>query len=517
MNTRKHLWAGAVAAMVSKTFLAPLERLKLEYTVRGEQRNLLVVAKTIATTQGFRGFWKGNLLNVLRTAPFKAVNFCAYDMYRKQLLRLAGNDEATNFERFVAGAAAGITATVLCLPLDTIRTKLVARGGEALGGIAGAFKYMIQTEGLLSLYKGLVPSIASMALSGAVFYGVYDILKSSYLHTPEGRKRLKDMKQQGQELNALDKLELGPIRTLLYGAVAGACTEVATYPFEVVRRQLQMQIVRGEQRNLLVVAKTIATTQGFRGFWKGNLLNVLRTAPFKAVNFCAYDMYRKQLLRLAGNDEATNFERFVAGAAAGITATVLCLPLDTVGTKLEPLDTIRTKLVARGGEALGGIAGAFKYMIQTEGLLSLYKGLVPSIASMALSGAVFYGVYDILKSSYLHTPEGRKRLKDMKQQGQELNALDKLELGPIRTLLYGAVAGACTEVATYPFEVVRRQLQMQIGRDKLNALAMGINIIERGGIPALYAGLLPSLLQVLPSAAISYFVYECMKIVLKVE
>ncbi|CAH8356147.1 unnamed protein product [Eruca vesicaria subsp. sativa] len=288
------------------------------------------------------------------------------------------------------------------------------------------------------------------------------------------------------------------------GAVAAMVSKTFLAPLERLKLEYT---VRGEQRNLLVVAKTIATTQGFRGFWKGNLLNVLRTAPFKAINFCAYDMYRKQLIRLAGNDEATNFERFVAGAAAGITATVLCLPLDT----------IRTKLVARGGEALGGIGGAFKYMIQNEGLLSLYKGLVPSIASMALSGAVFYGVYDILKSSYLHTPEGRKRLKDMKQQGQELNALDKLELGPIRTLLYGAVAGACTEVATYPFEVVRRQLQMQIGRDKLNALAMGFNIIEKGGVPALYAGLLPSLLQVLPSAAISYFVYECMKIVLKVE
>ncbi|VVA95711.1 unnamed protein product [Arabis nemorensis] len=288
------------------------------------------------------------------------------------------------------------------------------------------------------------------------------------------------------------------------GAVAAMVSKTFLAPLERLKLEYT---VRGEQRNLLVVAKTIATTQGFKGFWKGNLLNVLRTAPFKAVNFCAYDTYRKQLLRIAGNEEATNFERFVAGAAAGITATVLCLPLDT----------IRTKLVARGGEALGGIGGAFKYMIQTEGLLSLYKGLVPSIASMALSGAVFYGMYDILKSSYLHTPEGRKRLKDMKQQGQELNALDRLELGPIRTLLYGAIAGACTEVATYPFEVVRRQLQMQAGKDKLNALAMGFSIIERGGIPALYAGLLPSLLQVLPSAAISYFVYECMKIVLKVE
>ncbi|CAA7013340.1 unnamed protein product [Microthlaspi erraticum] len=288
------------------------------------------------------------------------------------------------------------------------------------------------------------------------------------------------------------------------GAVAAMVSKTFLAPLERLKLEYT---VRGEQRNLLVVAQTIATTQGFKGFWKGNLLNVLRTAPFKAVNFCAYDTYRKQLLRLAGNEEATNFERFVAGAAAGITATVLCLPLDT----------IRTKLVARGGEALGGIGGAFKYMIQNEGLLSLYKGLAPSIASMALSGAVFYGVYDILKSSYLHTPEGRKRLKDMKQQGQELNALDRLELGPIRTLLYGAIAGACTEVATYPFEVVRRQLQMQIGKNKLSALAMGFMIIERGGVPALYAGLLPSLLQVLPSAAISYFVYECMKIVLKVE
>ncbi|KAG7590549.1 Mitochondrial substrate/solute carrier [Arabidopsis suecica] len=288
------------------------------------------------------------------------------------------------------------------------------------------------------------------------------------------------------------------------GAVAAMVSKTFLAPLERLKLEYT---VRGEQRNLLVVAKSIATTQGLTGFWKGNLLNVLRTAPFKAVNFCAYDTYRNQLLKLAGNQEATNFERFVAGAAAGITATVLCLPLDT----------IRTKLVARGGEALGGIAGAFRYMIQTEGLLSLYKGLVPSIASMALSGAVFYGVYDILKSSYLHTPEGRKRLIDMKQQGQELNALDRLELGPIRTLMYGAIAGACTEVATYPFEVVRRQLQMQMGKNKLNAVAMGFNIIERGGLPALYAGLLPSLLQVLPSASISYFVYECMKIVLKVE
>lgn len=92
----------------------------MEYIVRGEKRNLFDLVKKIAASQGLKGFWKGNFVNILRTAPFKAVNFYAYDTYRKQLLKLSGHENTTNFERFVAGAAAGITATVLCLPLDTV-------------------------------------------------------------------------------------------------------------------------------------------------------------------------------------------------------------------------------------------------------------------------------------------------------------------------------------------------------------------------------------------------------------
>ncbi|XP_009150574.1 probable mitochondrial adenine nucleotide transporter BTL3 [Brassica rapa] len=297
---------------------------------------------------------------------------------------------------------------------------------------------------------------------------------------------------------------LNTTKHLWAGAFAAMVSRTCIAPLE--RMKLEY-IVRGEQRNLLGLIQRIATTEGVRGFWKGNLVNILRTAPFKSINFYAYDTYRGQLLRLSGNEETTNFERFVAGAAAGVTASLLCLPLDT----------IRTVMVAPGGEALGGVVGAFRHMIQTEGFFSLYKGLVPSLVSMAPAGAVFYGVYDILKSAYLHTPEGKKRLEHMKQEGEELNAFDQLELGPMRTLLYGAIAGACSEAATFPFEVVRRHLQMQSHARKLSTVATCVKIIEQGGVPALYAGLIPSLLQVLPSAAISYFVYEFMKVVMKVE
>ncbi|KAL8475103.1 hypothetical protein ACS0TY_030762 [Phlomoides rotata] len=290
-NTAKHLWAGAVAAMVSRTFVAPLERLKLEYIVRGEQRTLFELIKSIATTQGLRGFWKGNFVNVLRTAPFKAINFYTYDTYRNQLLRLSGNKETTNFERFIAGAAAGITATVLCIPLDTIRTVMVAPGGEALGGLIGTFRHMIQTEGIFSLYKGLVPSIISMAPSGAVFYGVYDILKSTYLLSPEGKKRLQHMKQQGDELTAMEQLELGPLRTLIYGAIAGACAEAATYPFEVVRRQLQMQ-VRATKMGALQTCLKIVEQGGIPALYTGLVPSLLQVLPSAAISYLVYEFMK---------------------------------------------------------------------------------------------------------------------------------------------------------------------------------------------------------------------------------
>ncbi|MCL7029641.1 hypothetical protein MKW94_029366 [Papaver nudicaule] len=291
MNTTKHLWAGAVSAMVSRTFVAPLERLKLEYIVRGEQKNLLDLIKTIAATQGLKGFWKGNFINILRTAPFKAINFYAYDTYRKQLVEWTGNEETTNFERFIAGAASGITATILCLPMDTIRTKMVAPGGEALGGVIGVFQHMVQTEGFFSLYKGLLPSIISMAPSGAVFYGVYDILKSAYLHSPEGKKRIKNMNEQGQELNALDQLELGPVRTLLYGAIAGCCAEAATYPFEVVRRQLQMQ-VQATKLSTLATCMKIVEQGGFPAFYAGLTPSLLQVLPSAAISYFVYEFMK---------------------------------------------------------------------------------------------------------------------------------------------------------------------------------------------------------------------------------
>ena len=71
----------------------------------------------------------------------------------------------------------GITATVTCFPLDVMRTRVMGPGGHAYGGVASTFSKLVRTEGIGSLYVGLLPALISMAPAGAVFYGVYDLLK----------------------------------------------------------------------------------------------------------------------------------------------------------------------------------------------------------------------------------------------------------------------------------------------------------------------------------------------------
>ena len=60
-----------------------------------------------------------------------------------------------------------------------MRTRVMGPGGHVYGGVISTFTNLLQKEGLSSMYVGLLPAVISMAPAGAVFYGVYDLLKVS--------------------------------------------------------------------------------------------------------------------------------------------------------------------------------------------------------------------------------------------------------------------------------------------------------------------------------------------------
>jgi hypothetical protein len=127
---------------------------------------------------GWKGFWKGNALNVVRTAPFKAVNYFTFDTLLRYFIDNTGGMRH-GYERFLAGAGAGIFATLTCFPLDVLRTRMMSPSHPT--GVFQTLREMIALEGIGSFYTGCFPAIVSMAIGGAVFYGTYDWLKTARL------------------------------------------------------------------------------------------------------------------------------------------------------------------------------------------------------------------------------------------------------------------------------------------------------------------------------------------------
>lgn len=186
--------AGGVSAAISKTAMAPIERVKLLLQVQHvskqiseEQRykGIMDALTRIPKEQGFLSFWRGNLANVIRYFPTQALNFAFKDKYKK--LFLEGVDKKTQFWRHFAGnlasgGAAGATSLCFVYPLDFARTRLAADIGKGpkerqFKGLLDCLLKVGRHDGLLGLYRGFVVSVQGIIIYRAAYFGLFDTAK----------------------------------------------------------------------------------------------------------------------------------------------------------------------------------------------------------------------------------------------------------------------------------------------------------------------------------------------------
>lgn len=60
VNYTKHLLAGALSAVVSRTCCAPLERVKMQMIFIERTGSTMQVARGLLREEGLQGFWRGN-------------------------------------------------------------------------------------------------------------------------------------------------------------------------------------------------------------------------------------------------------------------------------------------------------------------------------------------------------------------------------------------------------------------------------------------------------------------------
>lgn len=271
--------AGGLAGAVARTATAPLDRIKLLFQVQvvassGTAANSYTgvshAALKIIQEEGFLAFWKGNGVNIVRIFPYAAAQLASNDMYKRALAGEGGRRLSVP-RRLAAGAAAGMTATALTHPLDTVRLRL-ALPRHPYSGAVHAVRVISRAEGPLALYKGLLPTLVGIAPYAALNFATYDLLKA-WLY------------QGAKPQHAGGNLTMG--------AAAGIFASTVCYPLDTIRRRMQM--AGKTYRNQADAVRTIYASEGFRGFYRGWAANSIKVVPQNSIRFVAYELLKSLL------------------------------------------------------------------------------------------------------------------------------------------------------------------------------------------------------------------------------
>ncbi|KAJ4483477.1 mitochondrial carrier domain-containing protein [Lentinula aciculospora] len=313
--------AGGCAGAASRTIVSPLERLKIIQQVqprtsdaqpyKGVWRSLVRMWKE----EGFRGYMRGNGINCLRIVPYSAVQFTTYEQLKKFFTK-HGSKELDTPKRLASGALAGITSVCTTYPLDIVRARLsiatasipITKSQSASvnstsnsnlkPSIKNAFhtssypytsqeltmwgmtmKIVREEGGIRGLYRGLVATAFGVAPYVGINFAAYELLRG--IITPPGKNSVT--------------------RKLTCGALAGSISQTLTYPFDVLRRKMQ---VTGMKSSALGVKYTgawdalfgIVRTEGVRGLYRGLWPNLLKVAPSIATSFFTYELVKELLI-----------------------------------------------------------------------------------------------------------------------------------------------------------------------------------------------------------------------------
>jgi len=272
INFSKDLLAGGVSAAVSKTAVAPIERVKLLLQVQAsstqiaadkQYKGIVDAFRRIPAEQGFGSFWRGNLSNVIRYFPTQALNFAFKDRYKQIFQRY---DAKTDFWKFFAGnlasgGAAGATSLMFVYPLDFARTRMAVDVGvgknRQFTGLGNCLATIYRADGFRGLYQGFNVSVAGIIMYRAAYFGGFDTAKSMLLKDPK-------------KATFFQNWAIAQVVTTAAGIIS--------YPFDTVRRRMMMQAGRGEilYTGSFDCARKLYAKEGMAAFFRGAFSNILR-------------------------------------------------------------------------------------------------------------------------------------------------------------------------------------------------------------------------------------------------
>lgn len=171
--------AGPLAGLAGTLVRVPMSVLKARVQL-GVHASPMAALRSAVAAQGVRGLYAGLTATAVLDVVHATVQFAALERLTAAAVGRRKRP-LTSAEEGVVGFITGATAAVATEPIDVIRTRLMAqrRAGAERGlafGYTGIFHGLAtaaKQEGILALWKGLLPRLVSMSCGSAIWYATY--------------------------------------------------------------------------------------------------------------------------------------------------------------------------------------------------------------------------------------------------------------------------------------------------------------------------------------------------------
>lgn len=332
----------------------------------------------------------------------------------------------------------------------------------------------------------------------------------------------------------------------LAGGISGVVSRTCTAPFDRIkvfliartdlsstvltsRQQIGKQIVKHIQQSgnttlsvaenklmhsqkvirspIVQAARTIWKQGGFKGFYVGNGLNIIKVFPESAMKFGSFELAKRGIAQFEGVEDTSNLSKtstYLAGGLGGVIAQFTVYPIDTLKFRIQcsNLDS-----PIKGNRLLFNTA---KEIYQQNGLRGFYRGILVGIGGIFPYAALDLGTFTTIK----------KWLVKRQMQQENINEED-VKLPAYVVLSLGAISGSFGASVVYPINLLRTRLQTQGTFAHPYTYDGFYDVLQKTvrneGYPGLFKGLVPNLAKVAPAVSISYFMYEKLKVLMQLE
>ncbi|KAL7443115.1 hypothetical protein ACHAXM_008661 [Skeletonema potamos] len=287
----RNLLAGGLAGMIAKSFVAPIDRIKILYQVTSAQfrlRDVPKVAYSIIEKEGWSALWKGNTATMIRVFPYSGIQFMVFDYCKNYFI---SRDRQEHNQRHKAKTTATTYADV---------------AGKRHNDSSN---YGDKVKGGLSPIDNLISGMAAGSISVLCTYPL-DLARAQLAVLRKKKKPKDGSLPPAQSKMNVDKLGIGSTS-------------------------------RSSRKGIGYVLSNGFQQGGIRGLYRGITPTVLGILPYSGTAFTINEQAKLKITRIMQR-EPTTIERLQCGALSGLFAQTLTYPLEVTRRRMQTIGIVPT-------------------------------------------------------------------------------------------------------------------------------------------------------------------------------